>query len=319
MSLVCRWAGGDAVLAALAQMPHLTHADLGVDGSPRVVEALLRIPSLEHVTVESAYPNLPDFSKRPCRWRTLMLSSWASVAALARLPLGGLERLIVRKRLEAGGSGRQLRDGLAVLQRLHAAGKLVLRGCSQQPRGWQLPPTEGLFMLLNQCEESSAAVLRLVLEAGQGIKALFMDRGVLEGLRNDLAPLLLLHPGRVTTLCMTLHAGEEDDAEWWGELLGRLPASITHLKVDVMDTDDDQVVECLLALVHGGVEGALRRQLTLTLLHGGDISDDLAQVLVDVSLAQPPGQSVGVEQQQQQEQQRFLTLVVARTEWGDDD
>ncbi len=171
------------------------------------------------------------------------------------------------------------------------------------------------------------AVLRLVLEAGQGVTALVVDKAFLAPatLQQRVAPLLQEHAGRVTTLCTGMGDADEDDVseEWWRALLGRLPTSITHFKVNVLHpTDADpyfpgaakQVAARLRALVEGGV-AALRRPFTLTLVHEGQISAEMEAELVVLSLVAPAGQGNGGadgEGQQQQPLQSFFTLRVVR-------
>ncbi len=261
-------------LKALACLPHLTHADLDAAGFPSVAEALLRLPMLEHVTLITLHLGVPDHSQHACRWRTLTVHSWADLGALACLPLDNLERLTL-KGLLGGGPMEQQQAGLAVLQRLHSQGRLALRRTGLQDRRWQLSPADGMFLML-QMGSLAPAVLRLLLEAGQGINTLYVDRAFLAPatLQQQVAPLLREHAGRrITTLCMSLDFLHNDE-EWWGRVLGRLPASITHLKVDVLIRDEEVVEDCLLALMEGSI-GMLQHPLTLTVLHKGQVDADL--------------------------------------------
>ncbi len=279
-------------MRALAHLPHLTHADLDMGCTSPVVEALLLMPTLEHVTLAYVHRALPDLSQCACRWRTLTVAARTCVADLAHLPLGGLERLTLGRQLALAPRRYHHADdqaGLAVLQRLHGQGKLTLRKSSEREdrERWRLSSDDGLFMLLG-LGAVAPAVLRLVLEAGQGINTLRVDEDFLDPamLQQHVAPLLRQHPDRITTLCVDVGGGRDEEA-WWGRLLGRLPASVTHLKMDVVDEGLDG---CLLALVRGGGVGALRRPLTLTLMHEGQISDDLEAEVMELSLVAQPAQ-----------------------------
>ncbi len=307
-------------LRALAHLRRLTTANLDVSGSLAVLEALLRHPTLEDVTVSSVPHDLPDLSQRACRWRTLTVSAWASIASLPHLPLAGLERLTIAgclaPSLGGGASVPAMQAGLALLQRLHSQGKLVLRASDAQDQHWRLPPEEGVFALRNLGDLTPAA-LRLVLEAGQGVTALLVNTFVLLAREDDLAPLRERPAHGVNTLCVRMEV--HDVLFRWGALLGRLPAPITHLVVDASDFGGDPYVDavmagCLRDLVKGGAS-ALRRPVTLTVLLSGLISAELEAELVALTSGAPVGPAVeGADGERREQQQSFLTLRVVRTD-----
>ncbi len=314
---------------ALAWLERLTHVDLDVAslsivaGEEQVVEALLRHRTLEHVTLANLGADLPDLTRRRCRWRTLTLSSTAAVAALGRLPLAGLERLSIRGYLERGGEGRGAvaarQAGLAALQKLQGQGKLALVAEAEgsgQSRRWRLQPGDGLFTLFHT-GDMLPALLPLVLEAGEGVNHVFIDASSLPlpRLREHVAPLLSELPGRISTLCTLMRVDLPSDAQWpepdefwWASLLGCLPASVAHVKVEAMVGAGAQgTFRCASAMVRGGA-ATLRHPLTLTLLHSGQISD--AQAAQLVLLAVPPGRQRAAPGRQQR--QTFLTVRVVR-------
>ncbi len=319
---------------ALASLPHLTHADLDVSGTPEVVEALLRHRTLEHVTLDCLARPQDQWAWRrlshlPCRWRTLTATRGASMAALSGLPLAHLERLTVCGQL--GGAyddefvGRDsVQAGLAVLQRLHSQGRLALRKSAAQDQHWRLPPEEGLFALLDLGSQVLPAVLRLVLEAGQGINALLVDAHILLDSGGDLAPLRAQPAHGVNTLCVHLVAHEHFEF-WWGDAIPHLPKCITHLKADASHFghglhddgpyEDGIARQSLEDLVVGSDVNPLTRPLTLTLLHSGLIGPELEAELMGLCEGGTEGQGAGGAGGEGREPlQPFVTLRVVRTD-----
>ncbi len=321
----------EMALRALAQLRRLTHAHLDVAGDDEVVEALLRHPTLEHVTLLSLHHDdggfLENCSQRLCRWRTLTATDGASLAILDSLPLAGLERLTICGRLQ-GVAFDAYEDtdpydqaGLAALQRLHSQGRLALRKGTTQNERWQLSREEGLFEMLD-LGNLVPAVLRLVLEAGQGITALQVEATCLleRELIDDLALLEVQHAG-INTLCV--YVGRVGVGLWWRDALVLLPECITHLKAGSFParTHFMGAVEArknMRDLVEGGV-AALMRPVTLTLLHNGLIDPNLGADLVALCVGVPPGQgdvdaSGGDGDAGGEQPGPFLTLRVARSE-----
>ncbi len=320
---------------ALASLPHLTHADLDVSGTPEVVEALLRHRTLEHVTLDCLARPQDQWAWRrlshlPCRWRTLTAARGASMLALSGLPLAHLERLTVCGQLGAGGAYGPLfgghddiQAGLAVLQRLHSQGRLALRKSAAQDLHWRQPPEEGLFALQDLGSLEVPAALRLVMEAGQGITAILVDAYTLLESEGDLAPLQARHTG-IVTLCVQLEAHEKLDV-WWGAAFRNLPERITHLKVDVSHFghdphgdgpyDDAMAQDFLRDLVVGSDADPLTRPLTLTLLHSGLIGPELEAELMGLCVSGAAGQGEGaVAEEGEEPLQPFVTLRVVRTD-----
>ncbi len=266
----------DATASArvLRRMPSLTHAHMAMEAG--VVEALLQHASLEHVTLTRGEQGPLDLSRRPCRWKTLTLSGGAHLHELALLPLGGLERLTIDSWLSMWVAGarqwlqrEEAAQGLAALERLHAAGKLAFAPCGAAERRDALAPRPGggLFLLPGVRPALLARVLRLVLEAGRGgITALQPDAQQLplECLRGEVAPLLERHGGAVQTLSVR---GWPDD-EWCLAALGALPAGVGH--VQLMNLEARHV----RALVKGAL-ASLRHPIRLTLLHHRRVREEL--------------------------------------------
>ncbi len=102
-------------------------------------------------------------------------------------------------------------------------------------------------------------MFRLALEAGRGLTALDVTPGSLplRRLREEVAPLLQRHAGKVTALCFQLPAEEE----WCQGVLGALPPCVTRVVVS-LHTGRERSAR---ALVQGGVT-SLRHPLKLTLV-----------------------------------------------------
>ncbi len=237
---------------------------------------------------------------------------------LKRLPLANLEQLTIRKGLLREDAG-----GLAALQQLHAGGRLALllgeRGDSCVPRHLRSDGRRFSFRYTGDC---TPALLRLVLEAGQGISALELDLDgpTLSQLEDELLPLLQQHGGRVDTLRLYFeddalrlpqgHAEEPYDVmeEWCSVLLGLMPACITHVEV-VTWGNSALVRRYARALVRGGLD-ELAHPLHLTLVDescwrgGGGINTELEDELREL-VEESGGDADGDSEQ-------LLTLQVDR-------
>ncbi len=181
--------------------------------------------------------------------------------------------------------------GLALLRHLHEDGGLRLLPATDRDAlsQWRLRPDDGLFLLAAPPGGDTAAVaLRLLLEAGRGVRTLWLRGGdggngapSLRQLREQVAPVLDgdgeeeegggAAVGRVRTLCLGVR-GEE---AWCAGLLGAVPRSVAHVKVAVEEEEgggeeqEGEVAAWVRALV-GGWRGARRAgRLRLTLLHEG--------------------------------------------------
>ncbi len=242
----------------------LRHLRLERHAGDEVLRALLQHPALEHLTLASLSV-YDDLSRQPCRWRTLTMAQGLGLREAALLPLAGLERLTIgRGAHQGGGDQQQCAAAVATLQRLHGERRLALvpETDADTVSLWGLLPGDGLFDL-SRGYERTPALLRLLVEAGQGVNALVLWPGLpLPVLRGEVVPL----PGRqgagIQTLCVDLSGAPND--QWCAGLLGALPACITRVEVCVFYTRAPLVV----ALVRGGAE-RLGHSLTLTLLHGG--------------------------------------------------
>ncbi len=270
VSSVYQTQGADAA-AALAQLPHLTHFELGQRCNGAVATALMQHPTLEHVVV-SGFDGTLDLSQQPCRWRTLELPGGVSVSALVRLPLANLQRLSIRSALSADHTA-QSTAGVALLQQLHAGGRLVLLPGRRRAGEVELKcHSNGKCFSLGDAGPYARELLRLVLAAGQGVCALYLDwrTASLSRLRLELAPALQ-GSGRVRALCFCM--ADEDVREWPGAwfsgLLGALPACITHVEFTALLSGTigsaGPVGKCTRALVQGGV-ASLTHPLHLTLV-----------------------------------------------------
>ncbi len=278
------------------QLPHLTHVDLDLPSHPPLTEALLRHPTLAHVAVRRLDAR-SDLGQLPCRWRTLDVSA-ASLGSLARLPLGGLERLTVRGAFTGSAAA-----GLALLQRLHAGGRLVLLPWDgrDRPARAQLP-SDGRCFRLWLTAGCTPALLRLVLEAGQGVSGLDLDvrSATLPALRDQLAPLLQQH-GRIDTLHVDLTIDLSPDALCAG-LLGALPACVTHVEFPALG-DDFLKAQHVKALVQGGL-ASLAHPVQLTLAGLRDAPGVSARLEAQVTRLAAGGGSVDGRQ--------LLTVEVVR-------
>ncbi len=289
-----------SVVDCVTHLQRLTHLRLDGHAGSELLEALLQHPTLEHVAVDSLYV-YEDLSQQPCRWRTLTMAQGLGFREAALLPLAGLERLTIK-----GSVGRAIYlnepcvAGVAALQRLHGEGRLALLPATDAYTAdlWGLLLGDELFDL-SWAGEFTPALLRLVVEAGQGVNTLVFYSTVLplSVLRGEVVPL----PGRqgagIQTLCVDLSGAPND--QWCAGLLGALPACITRIQVRVVNTD----VRDLAVLVRGGVEG-LRDPLTLTLLHEGEITAEQEAELRQLAAGSAAGQP---------QQGSLLALEVVRT------
>ncbi len=283
----------------LERLPCLTR--LRVDGlveSREALEALMRHPTLEHVEIGGLPNRLFGLSQRPCRWKTLTLWGGASLSNVANLPLAGLERLTITGFVGAWNDTRDAEDnarGVAALQQLHRGGKLVLAPSAYALVGvlrpWPLQPGEGMFYLGTTASHGlMSELLRLVLEAGRGVNVLEVDweAPALPWLRDEAAPLLRQHAGKIHTLCF--HVWNRTPESWCAGVLGALPACVTHVQVMVEGLSLGVRVR---ALVRGGVE-ELRHPLKLTILPWrGAICEELEAELRQLAAGGGGGEGQG--------------------------
>ncbi len=253
--------------AVVRRLQRLTRLHLNGRRDRAVVEALLQHPALRHLALGG--PGFPtgDLSQQPCQWRTLTLLDGAFLGQLEPLPLGSLKHITIHGQLYGYGSSAPA--GLALLRRLHGEGRLVLAPGShaeRMRREWQLPPDAGPFHLHGE-PEVLRDLVALMLGAGQGVDTLvFGHSGLpLRCLREEVAPMLQQHAGKVSTLCF----GSIGSREWHRGVLGALPPCIRNVRIAVVGTDFSAWIcgpwDCLRALVEGGV-ASVRHPLMVTLL-----------------------------------------------------
>ncbi len=155
--------------------------------------------------------------------------------------------------------------------------------------------------------EWTPALLRLVVEAGQGVTSVgcYASGLPLSVLREELVPVLQQPGASIRTLCFAFEVpvGEE----WCAGLLGALPACIMRVQVVV---DCPTMLPHMVALVRGGVEG-LRHPLTLALQNWGGISDEMEAELRGLVAGSGGGPGAGGAGAQQQ-QGSLLTLEIER-------
>ncbi len=296
------WGGGasEQLAGALQRLPTLTHARLGDDMTDEVAAAVLGHPRLEHVTLldelrglERDHHHGGGGGGSASRLRTLTLPSGLDCQALARLQLEqlpSLERVTVVRFLRAwadedteAAEREAVVGGLAALERLQAAGRLVvepLAGGSDALHAWRLPgggggggASAGAVQL--QCSpgllaRAAGAALRAARPAA-GALVLPLNDVPLEAVRRLAGDEGLAHGGAaLRTLCVFAfrqpddYYGEgvdEEEAEQrglplareveepWAGFLAALPASMERVKVRV---DMHLGAARLRALVGGG-------------------------------------------------------------------
>ncbi len=279
----------DAHVEVLRRLQRLTHAHLAGPIGAAEVDLLLRLPELQHAVLPPLVDGDVDFSQRACRWRTLTVLGGVSVDRLMLWPralLRGLERLTIHKGLHV----RTCRvwwepddgaaAGMALLQSLHSeGGRLVLEPCREGRSLERLGLRPGDAVLQLTALAHAAHVFHLALEAGRGVTALQLDARYgglpLRLLREEVAPVLRQHAGKVTALCF--HPPSKD--EWCRGLLGAVPDCIVRVAVAVHRVGERAV----RALVQGGVV-SVRHPLTLTLLHWGDVDGALEAEMRQLAL-----------------------------------
>ncbi len=194
---------------------------------------------------------------------------------------------------------RDVEAGLALLQRLHARGALTLapQNSSFMTRQLQLRPGDAMFgVLAGDCQWALPTLLRLAVEAGPDITALWVECGFFRReCWREVLPAMQRR-GRVRTLCMRLAevmrgegggGGEEEERGLWGP--GVVPPCVERVRVLVPWRPEARKVRALVrgAAAAMAAEGALweghawqrERPLTLTLLHEGGWEEGLEEEL----------------------------------------
>ncbi len=295
-------------------LPHLTHLRLD-DAASAGLRALLEHPTLAHVTI-GWLALADDHSRQPCRWRTLTLAWGANLGDVARLPLAGLERLTIAHGLGAGTGTHQQCAGVAALRRLHGEGRLAVLPSDDEDLAehYGLPLSAGMFHVLDGPADWTAAVLRLALEAGRGVRTLaigFPRTLPLPVLREQVAPLLRRRGAHVGTLCVDL--GYSATEEWCAGLLGALPPTIARAQA-CTDWPDPCDRRKITALVRGGAAGPLRHALRVTYMGGCNVELETELRGLAAGSGAGAGEGGGGTAEQRQRGAPLLTVEVAP--WG---
>ncbi len=305
-------------------------------GSLRVdagaLAALARHPALRHVALgrlgEGGLSGV--IGEQACGWRTLTLLRGAHARQLASLlpPLlrpggGGLERLTVHGEVvmappKAAGAApaplehaRLVSEGLALLERLHADGRLTLApllpatpALAEQGDGvaghsrWALG-VQGGGLFRPGCEDvpagTAARLLRLVLEAGDGGAVAALQLGGADGavplawLRRELAPLLQHQQlgggggggGGVRALCF----GAWGDEAWCRGLLACVPAGVARVQLPARAAAAG--TKLLKVLIEGGASLGHRVKVALVCGRPGPSKAEAEKALA--AAGQPSG------------------------------